>query len=37
LATVKSKPKKLKIGINAMPDPAPPIEKMIERIKAILL
>jgi len=37
LATVKSKPKKFKIGIKVTPDPAPPMEKTIENIKAILL
>ena len=35
LATVKSTPKKCKIGMSAMPEPAPPIEKRIERIRVM--
>ena len=30
LATAKSIPKKFKIGIRAIPEPAPPIENMAE-------
>jgi len=37
LATVKSRPKKLKIGIIATPAPAPPIENKIERSSVIKL
>jgi hypothetical protein len=34
-ATLKSTPRRFKTGISATPEPAPPIEKRIERIKVI--
>ena len=37
LATVKSIPKKFKIGINAIPAPAPPIEKTMDKIMVMML